>query len=113
MGKVASDLAVSARFSRLDRERWREVNVFGAMVSPPKDNLVVWARGRRTSGKAEEAARFEKSLGLWSKLRVGDRMLRVSDEGGVWTLPPSNSGDVAGAAETGESDRMTLLFRKR
>ena len=87
MGKVASDLAVSARFSRLDRERWREVNVFGAMVSPPKDNLVVWARGRRTSGKAEEAARFEKSLGLWSKLRVGDRMLRVSDEGGVWTLP--------------------------
>ena len=34
-------------------------------------------------------------------------------EGGVWTLPPSNSGDVAEAAATGESDRMTLLFRKR
>jgi len=34
-------------------------------------------------------------------------------EGGVWTLPPSNSGDVAGAGDTGESDRMTLLFRKR
>tara|TARA_R100000049_G_C1954934_1_gene107476 strand:+ start:1240 stop:2154 length:915 start_codon:yes stop_codon:yes gene_type:complete len=34
-------------------------------------------------------------------------------EGGVWTLPPSNSGDVAGAAATGESDRMTLLFKKR
>jgi len=34
-------------------------------------------------------------------------------EGGVWTLPPSNSGDVAEAASVGESDRMTLLFKKR
>lgn len=34
-------------------------------------------------------------------------------EGGVWTLAPSNSGDVAEAAEVGESDRMTLLFKKR
>jgi len=34
-------------------------------------------------------------------------------EGGVWTLPPGNSGDVAEAAATGESDRMTLLFKKR
>jgi len=34
-------------------------------------------------------------------------------KGGVWTLPPSNSGDVAEAAAVGESDRMTLLFKKR
>ncbi len=40
-------------------------------------------------------------------------------EGGVWTLPPSYSGvgnDTARRAELtaiGESDRMTLLFRKR
>ena len=34
-------------------------------------------------------------------------------EGGVWTLAPSNSGNVANAAPVGESDRMTLLFRKR
>ena len=34
-------------------------------------------------------------------------------EGGVWTLPPSNNGDIAEAAATGESDRMTLLFKKR
>ena len=34
-------------------------------------------------------------------------------EGGVWTLAPSNSGDVAEAAPVGESDRMTLLFAKR
>jgi predicted methyltransferase len=34
-------------------------------------------------------------------------------EGGVWTLAPSNSGNVAEAAPVGESDRMTLLFAKR
>lgn len=34
-------------------------------------------------------------------------------EGGVWTLPPGNRGDNAEAAAVGESDRMTLLFRKR
>lgn len=34
-------------------------------------------------------------------------------ENGVWTLPPSNRGDLAEAAAVGESDRMTLLFRKR
>ena len=40
-------------------------------------------------------------------------------EGGVWSLPPSFSGAEEGSAERarraqiGESDRMTLLFRKR
>lgn len=34
-------------------------------------------------------------------------------EGGVWTLPPGNRGDNSDAAAVGESDRMTLLFRKR
>lgn len=36
--------------------------------------------------------------------------------GGVWTLPPSLRGDEASRAryeEIGESDRMTLVFRKR
>lgn len=40
-------------------------------------------------------------------------------EGGVWSLPPSFAGAAEGSAERarraeiGESDRMTLLFRKR
>jgi predicted methyltransferase len=40
-------------------------------------------------------------------------------EAGVWSLPPSYSGATEGSAEyarraaIGESDRMTLLFRKR
>ena len=40
-------------------------------------------------------------------------------EGGVWSLPPSYRGAEEGSAERarraqiGESDRMTLLFRKR
>ncbi len=34
-------------------------------------------------------------------------------EGGVWNLPPSNRGDDPAMAAIGESDRMTLLFRKR
>ena len=40
-------------------------------------------------------------------------------QGGVWSLPPSYRGAQAGSAEyrrreaVGESDRMTLLFRKR
>ena len=37
--------------------------------------------------------------------------------GGVWTLPPSLDGakeaDKARLSAIGESDRMTLLFRKR
>ena len=36
--------------------------------------------------------------------------------GGVWTLPPTFQGDAADRARyeaIGESDRMTLLFRKR
>ena len=39
-------------------------------------------------------------------------------KGGVWTLPPNLSGvtdpvEKARLIEIGESDRMTLLFRKR
>lgn len=34
-------------------------------------------------------------------------------EDGVWMLPPGNRGDDPKAAAVGESDRMTLLFRKR
>jgi len=37
-------------------------------------------------------------------------------EDGVWMMPPSLGGDDAMDAQTrdlGESDRMTLLFRKR
>ena len=34
-------------------------------------------------------------------------------EGGVWNLPPSNRNDDPAMAQIGESDRMTLLFRKR
>ena len=34
-------------------------------------------------------------------------------EGGVWTLPPGMRGDDEAKRAIGESDRMTLLFRKR
>ena len=34
-------------------------------------------------------------------------------EGGVWQLPPSLSGENEALRSVGESDRMTLLFRKR
>jgi len=37
-------------------------------------------------------------------------------QGGVWMMPPTLGGDEAMDAQTrdlGESDRMTLLFRKR
>ncbi|MFA6219693.1 MAG: hypothetical protein WC692_07920 [Erythrobacter sp.] len=37
----------------------------------------------------------------------------ANHEGGVWQLPPSWSGQKPGLRQIGESDRMTLLFRKR
>lgn len=37
----------------------------------------------------------------------------ANHEGGVWQLPPSLSGKNEALRNVGESDRMTLLFRKR
>ena len=48
----------------------------------------MWVRGRRTSASRAEASKLlDQRLGRWARIRVGDRVVRVDEEGGWLTLP--------------------------
>lgn len=62
-----------------------------------------------------QAAGFELVSEAYFHNNPKDRIIQDGIEGGVWTLPPSLSGDTDKEKyrKVGESNRMTLLFKKR
>ncbi|UVI39612.1 class I SAM-dependent methyltransferase [Qipengyuania spongiae] len=85
----------------------------------PADASAEYADGSKGYLRQDDAVGFVEALGFElvgaSEVNANPRD-PANWEGGVWMMPPSLGGDDAMDARTrdlGESDRMTLLFRKR
>lgn len=85
----------------------------------PEDASADYANGSKGYLRQDDVIGFVEALGFEF---VGSSEVNANPddpanwEGGVWTMPPSLGGDDEMDARTrdlGESDRMTLLFRKR
>ena len=85
----------------------------------PADASADYANGSKGYLRQDDVIGFVEALGFElvdsSEVNANPRD-PANWEGGVWMMPPSLGGDDAMDAQTrdlGESDRMTLLFRKR
>ena len=85
----------------------------------PADASAEYADGSKGYLRQDDVVGFVEALGFElvgaSEVNANPRD-PANWEGGVWMMPPSLGGDDAMDAQTrdlGESDRMTLLFRKR
>lgn len=85
----------------------------------PADASADYANGTKGYLREEDVIGFVEAMGfeLVGKSEVNANPKDPANwEDGVWTMPPSLGGDDAMDAKVrdlGESDRMTLLFRKR
>lgn len=85
----------------------------------PEDASAEYANGTKGYLRQDDVVGFVEAMGF-ELVDASEVNANPNDpanwEGGVWTMPPSLGGDDAMDAQTrdlGESDRMTLLFRKR
>ncbi|MDP4574178.1 methyltransferase [Qipengyuania sp. G39] len=85
----------------------------------PADASADYANGSKGYLRQDDVIGYVEALGFElvdsSEVNANPRD-PANWEGGVWMMPPSLGGDDAMDAQTrdlGESDRMTLLFRKR
>lgn len=114
------------RWNNADSElkKMRELLKPGGMLGivqhrAPQDASADYANGSKGYVRQDDVVGFVEALGFEF---VGSSEVNANPndpanwEGGVWMMPPSLGGDDEMDARTrdlGESDRMTLLFRKR
>lgn len=114
------------RWNNADSElkKMRELLKPGGMLGivqhrAPQDASADYANGSKGYLRQDDVVGFVEALGFEF---VGSNEVNANPndpanwEGGVWMMPPSLGGDDEMDARTrdlGESDRMTLLFRKR
>lgn len=114
------------RWNNADSElkKMRELLKPGGMLGivqhrAPEDATADYANGSKGYLRQDDVVGYVEALGFEF---VGSSEVNANPndpanwEGGVWTMPPSLGGDEEMDARTrdlGESDRMTLLFRKR
>lgn len=114
------------RWNNADSElkKMRELLKPGGMLGivqhrAPQDASADYANGSKGYLRQDDVVGFVEALGFEF---VGSSEVNANPndpanwEGGVWMMPPSLGGDDETDARTrdlGESDRMTLLFRKR
>lgn len=114
------------RWNNADSElkKMRELLKPGGMLGivqhrAPQDASADYANGSKGYLRQDDVVGFVEALGFEF---VGSSEVNANPndpanwEGGVWMMPPSLGGDDEMDARTrdlGESDRMTLLFRKR
>ena len=114
------------RWNNADSElkKMRELLKPGGMLGivqhrAPEDATADYANGSKGYLRQDDVVGYVEALGFEF---VGSSEVNANPndpanwEGGVWTMPPSLGGDDEMDARTrdlGESDRMTLLFRKR
>lgn len=114
------------RWNNADSElkKMRELLKPGGMLGivqhrAPEDASADYANGSKGYLRQDDVVGFVEALGFEF---VGSSEVNANPndpanwEGGVWMMPPSLGGDDEMDARTrdlGESDRMTLLFRKR
>ena len=114
------------RWNNADSElkKMRELLKPGGMLGivqhrAPADASADYANGSKGYLRQDDVIGYVEALGFElvesSEVNANPRD-PANWEGGVWMMPPSLGGDDAMDAQTrdlGESDRMTLLFRKR
>lgn len=101
--------------------RIRDLLADDGMLGIVQHRAKPWANGDYTSGnngylRQQDVIGLVEAHGfqLVGTSEVNANPRDTADyEGGVWELPPGMRGDIEARRAVGESDRMTLLFRKR